>query len=587
MTRKPHGLVLRMMLPFVALLALTMTGLSIYLSSYIRSTYIDLLGNNLQAETALVADRISALVQEDASAEAINERANLYAQLLHARVTVIAKDGTVLGESHTDPQEMESHLNRPEVQRALQDQASTEMRYSNTLMNDMLYSAAPIHQNGVITGVARLAVSLRAIQRNVSELQRTLLLATSIAMLLAVLLAFLVASYTVRPLQRLTETAQRIADGQMVDIATSSRTDEIGQLHQAFHVMASRLQEQIRALREERSKMSAVLSNMMDGIVMVDAQGTVQLVNPAAQRLFNKPDEEVGGQSVIEVLRHHQLVEMWRRCQRTGEPQTITLETTPDRSFVQGNATPLDDALPGMILMVFQDLTRLRKLEMVRRDFVSNVSHELRTPLASLKALTETLQEGALEDPPAARRFLQRMETEIDNLSQMVQELLELAKIESNRFPMQRVPIDPCVIVTPAVERMQMQADRAGLTLRLECPPGLPQVNADAGQIEQVLVNLVHNAIKFTPPGGEIAVSARQENSSVVFTVRDTGSGIAPDVLPRIFERFYKADRARSGGGTGLGLSIARHTIEAHGGRIWAESTLNQGSSFFFTLPVA
>jgi two-component system phosphate regulon sensor histidine kinase PhoR len=243
--------------------------------------------------------------------------------------------------------------------------------------------------------------------------------------------------------------------------------------------------------------------------------------------------------------------------------------------------------MEGEVLMVFQNLTRVRRLETVRRDFISNISHELRTPLASLKALVETLQEGALEDPPAARRFLKQMEIEIDNLTQMVQEVLELTRIESGRVPLELKTIDPCEFLDSSIERMKLQAERAGLTLRLECTPDLPAVRADSGRMMQVFVNLIHNAIKFTQPGGEIIVSASPQEKEVVFSVKDTGVGIASEDLTRIFERFYKADRSRSGGGTGLGLSIARHMVEAHGGRIWVESELNVGSTFYFTLPMA
>ena len=320
---------------------------------------------------------------------------------------------------------------------------------------------------------------------------------------------------------------------------------------------------------------------------MVDEQGLVQLINPAALLLFRTENADVIGKSLIEVVRQHQLVELWRRSRMSGEQESITLEISPNRLFVQGIASPLRQVQPEMTLMLFQDLTRVRRLETVRRDFVSNVSHELRTPLASLKALTETLQEGALEDPPAARRFLQRMETEIDNLTQMVHELLELSRIESNRVPLKRRPVNPCELASPPVERMQMQAERAGLSLRMTCSGDLPPVQADPERVSQVLINLIHNAIKFTPPGGEIVVSGTQLDNEVTICVRDTGVGISPEALPRIFERFYKADRSRSGGGTGLGLSIARHIIEAHGGRIWAESDIQRGSTFYFTLPKA
>jgi two-component system phosphate regulon sensor histidine kinase PhoR len=518
---------------------------------------------------------------------AIDERARQYANLLGVRVTIIDPKGNVLGESYTDPREMENHLGRPEVQRALQKTASTEIRYSDTLKTETLYSAAPIQDGDRIIGIARLAISLDKIYRNESGMLNTVLVATAIATALAIVLAVLIATYTIRPITELTEMAQQIANGERETIASTSRKDEVGQLHQAIQFMAQRDQQQITDLRTERSRLEAVLRNMTNGVIIVDPDGKVQLANPAARRLFNVDEAGALDRSLMEVGRHHQLADIWRSCLETGEQQTTTLETAPDRLFVQATATPLEGTLPGMTLLVFQDLTRVRRLETVRRDFVSNVSHELRTPLASLKALVETLEEGALEDPPAARRFLQKMDTEIDNLTQMVHELLELSRIESNRVPLQRVPVMPCDLAGPAIERMQLQAERAGLNLKMDCPHNLPTVRADPARIQQVLVNMIHNAIKFTPPGGEIFISAKVEKDNVLFCIRDTGAGIPADVLPRIFERFFKADRARSSGGTGLGLSIARHIVQAHGGQIWVESKVGEGSTFYFTLPIA
>lgn len=588
--KKRSSFTFRIALPFVLLLLFTMAGLSLYLSSFIRSSYLELLQTNLQSETRLVANQLAADFAAGGPSDMISSRAGQYAEMLNARVTIIDQFGLVLGESHTQAGSMENHLDRPEVQRALQNTVSTEIRYSETLGTDMLYAAAPIIYDGELYGVARLAISLQAIQHSQNEMLRTVLFATAIAALLSILIALLIAAYTLRPIRRLTQTAQRIAEGDLEEIPPTTRGDEIGLLQNAFQYMAHRMKSQLTELETERGQREAVLEHMTDGILIVDANGFVQLANPAVLRVFQAQFDGKHETSLIEIVRHHQFVELWRRCIQTGEQQTSTLEITPDRLFVQGIASTLDSSLPGMTLMVFQDLTRVRRLETVRRDFVSNVSHELRTPLASLKALAETLHEGALEDPPAARRFLQRMEIEIDNLTQMVQELLELTRIESNRFPMQRVRIDPCEVTDPAIERMQLQAERAGLSLRAECEAHLPPIQADAARIQQVLVNLIHNAIKFTPPGGEIVISARRDENNVnlvVFSVRDTGAGIPPEVLPRIFERFYKVDRARSGGGTGLGLSIARHIVEAHGGRIWAESDLGRGSIFFFSIPAA
>jgi len=325
---------------------------------------------------------------------------------------------------------------------------------------------------------------------------------------------------------------------------------------------------------------------MTDGVLIADPDGRVQLLNPAAERIFQIAAQKGLGRSVVEVLRYHQLVDLWRAA-KEGERQTTMLEIGPQHLFLQVTGMPLKTSLKGNSLILFQDLTQLRRLETVRRDFISNVSHELRTPLASLKALAETLQESALDDPPAARRFILRMETEIDNLTQLVNELLELSRIESGKVPLSFHRVQPCDLLKPAYERMSLQVERAGLALVLDCPPALPEVFADPDRITQVMINLIHNATKFTPPAGKITLSAYQDGQFIVFFVKDTGVGIAKKDLARIFERFYKADRARTGGGTGLGLSIARHMIESHGGFIWAESEEELGSTFYFSLPIA
>jgi two-component system phosphate regulon sensor histidine kinase PhoR len=277
---------------------------------------------------------------------------------------------------------------------------------------------------------------------------------------------------------------------------------------------------------------------------------------------------------------------LWQQCLSEGEEQTASLEVKQRRSW-HVIATPLQDVEPQACLIMIQDLTRLRQLETARRDFVSNVSHELRTPLASLKVLVETLRDGAMDDPSAAQRFLDRIETEVDDLTHLVQEMLELSRIESGQALLYPGPISVAEVVLPPVERLRPLAERAGLTLLLDLVPDLPPVLADLKRLQQVFTNLVHNAIKFTHPGGEVRVTARVGESEVVFTVHDTGIGIPSEDLPRIFERFYKADRARTSGGTGLGLAIAKHIVLAHGGRIWVESALGQGSAFYFTIPLA
>jgi len=361
---------------------------------------------------------------------------------------------------------------------------------------------------------------------------------------------------------------------------TNSR--ELENLDSAVTSLISTFDLQYSTLDSERSRLATVLDQITDGVLIADAQGIIQFANPAAGRLFQFANPM--NHSIAEVIRNHQLVEAWRRCQQTRQMQSESVELPTRHQYLQLVVIP-DQHTSGSLLLV-QDLTRLRRLETVRRDFVSNLSHELRTPLASLKALAETLQEGALDDPPAARRFIDHIQIEVDALTQMANELLELSKIESGRFSLDLAPVAAYDLLNSASQRMQLQAERAKLTLRVECAHDLPKVQVDSQRLEQVLVNLIHNAVKFTRPGGEVVLLAEPIDGEVRFAVRDTGVGIPADEVSRIFERFYRVDKSRTGSGTGLGLSIAKHIVEAHEGKIWAESIEGQGSTFFFSIPL-
>lgn len=358
---------------------------------------------------------------------------------------------------------------------------------------------------------------------------------------------------------------------------------ELENLSSAVDLLISTFSLRHSALESERARLASVLDQITDGVLIADAQGMIRFANPAAGRLFQT--SQPVDRSIAEVVRHHQLVEAWRRCQQTRQLQSEAVEVPTRHQYLQLVVIP-DQHSSGSLLLA-QDLTRIRRLETVRRDFVSNLSHELRTPLASLKALTETLQDGALEDPPAARRFIDQIQIEVDALSQMVTELLELSRIESGRLNLDLQPVAPRYLLDAAAGRMKVQTERAGLRLRLECAENLPAVLMDVQRVEQVLVNLIHNAVKFTRPGGEILLSAEAGIGEIRFAVRDSGIGVPADEGSRIFERFYRVDKSRTGSGTGLGLSIAKHIVEAHKGRIWVESIEGQGSTFTFTLPFA
>ncbi|NWF63587.1 MAG: PAS domain-containing protein [Chloroflexi bacterium] len=351
--------------------------------------------------------------------------------------------------------------------------------------------------------------------------------------------------------------------------------------HAAVSSLQNAFSAERAALNAENARLATVLAQLTDGVIIADAEGRVQLANPAAHGIFGI--HNATHQSVAQVVRNHRLIEAWRRGQQTRQIVVEAVEIPNRKQILQMTVIP--DEHEGGSLLLAQDLTQVRKLEMVRRDFISNVSHELRTPLASLKALTETLQNGALSDPDAGPRFLDRIHTEIDALTQMTQELLDLSRIESGQVQLNFENISPRKLVYSAADRMKAQAERANLKLNVKSEDGLPNLQADKGRLEQVLVNLIHNAVKFTKPGGQICLSVEAENGGVRFAVQDTGIGIPPESLSRIFERFYRVDSSRTGSGTGLGLSISKHIVEAHGGRIWAESEEGRGSTFYFLLP--
>jgi two-component system phosphate regulon sensor histidine kinase PhoR len=342
-------------------------------------------------------------------------------------------------------------------------------------------------------------------------------------------------------------------------------------------------------LGDERGRLAAVLENMADGVLITDQMGLVRLINPAAARILEVDEGESIGRSFAEVARHHQLIALWQQGCSHATEQVTAVEMNRQEIFIQMIVTPLEPGDSRNCMVILQDLTRIHRLETVRRDFVSNISHELRTPIASLKALVETLRVAALDDPPAAQRFLDRAEEEVDALTQLVQELLELSRIESGKVPLRLTATAVEEVVLLPVERLRAQAERNNLTLNMDIPLDLPLVLADASRIQQVIGNLVHNAVKFTPEGGTVEVRARldEEGTAVELSVIDTGVGIPTADLSRIFERFYKADRARSGGGTGLGLAISRHLVKAHGGQLEVKSKEGKGSTFYFSLPTA
>jgi PAS domain S-box len=593
-----HSIRWRLATAFIALIIVCIGGLSTYLVHFVRGNYLTNLESQLTNQAQLVGDvselyfvgsglvpDLSPNVIASEAKQSLDVLAKRLGEQIDARVTIMDRRGVVLGDSEENPSTMENHGSRPEVVEALSNGVGSSIRYSTTLGCDMMYVAVPITANGEIVGVSRMSLPLTEINKPLRYISRTIIGGAAIAAIIAILLAIQISRATTEPVKKLTQMSRRLAQGELDQKIKVTSKDEVGELAGAFNQMVAKLKEMVALLTAERDKMSAILSNMADGIIVVDGEGKVNMINRAAEATFQLSWDKAQGQTFIEMVHDHELDDVLQKCLKTGEQQAGLVEIEPGKQFLGVIATPLRGRAGSVVLL--QNLTELRRLETVRRDFIANISHELRTPLSSLKILAETLQQGAINDPAVAKDFLDKINAETDRLAQMVGELGELSRIESGEASLNVRPTDIGEIAMQAMERLEAQADRVGLDLVMNIPQGLPEIPADRERVEQALVNLLHNAIKFTPSGGRISISAKIEDDNALISVVDNGVGIPADDLPRIFERFYKADKARAGGGTGLGLAIAKHIVEAHGGKIWAESVEGKGSTFTFTLPIA
>ncbi len=561
-----------------------MLVLGVYVTNSVRNSQLDNLRFHLKQEAKIIAEGSVPFLQEQGYSA--DDFSKALANEVDCRITIIATDGTVLGDSIEDPMKMENHAARPEVKDALAYGIGESTRYSTTLRQEMMYVAVPIYKQGELIGIARTALPLTTVENSVKHVTRIIILATVVTAMLAVVAAWLIARTVTRPVRQLTKGAQKIAAGELgqkIDVATK---DEIGQLARAFNDMSVALKVTMDSVSSEKNKLANILANMADGVIMTDVEGNVVLSNTAAGKFLGFKEVDSLNKHLIEVVHDHELDTVVKQCLETAKEQEIQFECGITRRFLRAIALPLQHQgrLNGALILV-QDLTELRNLQTTRRELIGNISHELRTPLASIKAMVETLQSGAIGDKEAAHDFLWRINGEIDHLTQMVAELTQLSRIEAGQAELKIERVDLNTTVDEVVAQLKPLAERQEIVISKDLSPALPSIPADRDRIRQTITNLVHNAIKFNRSGGKITISTSYDSNSVSVSVTDTGIGIAREDLPHIFERFYKADKARSGGGSGLGLAIAKHTIQAHGGEIWAESEEGKGSAFTFRLP--
>jgi two-component system, OmpR family, phosphate regulon sensor histidine kinase PhoR len=546
--------------------------------------------DQLLAEAQLMARVVEGAWAAGTTSEALDPLVDAAAREVRARVTIVALDGRVIADSAlsgTQLAAMENHAGRPEVQDALSGGRGVSERRSATLGEPMLYAAVPIRAGGAVRGVSRVAFSLRHVEDEARDFQRALLLALLAAFAATAVLSAAFASSLAGPLREVMESARQFAAGDLTARSRVNRADEVGELARILNRSADQLQARITEIARDRARTEATLSAMADGVLAVDHRGIVLLANDALRRQL-APGEPVG-RHYMEVLRQREVAQVLEEVLRTGGRHRAEMEMRhPRRDYALAGAPfPGAEGAPPGAVLTFHDVTERRRLDQVRRDFVANASHELRTPLTSIKGFVEALEDGAVAEPATALRFLGKIRVHADRMAALVGDLLELSRLESGERPPQWEPVEPEALVEEVVASFTAAAGRKDTHLE-QAGGGAPIVVSDPERLRGILENLVENAIKYTPAGGQVEVaSGPGPGGSAVFTVSDNGPGIAAEHLPRIFERFYRVDKARSRdlGGTGLGLSIVKHLAEGMRATVSVESEVGRGSRFTVTVP--
>ena len=508
------------------------------------------------------------------------------------RVTIVQKDGRVLGDSQADPRAMENHLQRPEVREALERGEGAAERSSGTVGTPFRYLARRIEAEGEVLGVVRAAFPLDAIDARIGKLRTATWVSGLVATAFAVLVALHFARRMSEPLQRAASLAERIASGDYRASAAVEGPAEIRRLSEAIGRMTEQLDERLATTIADRNKVLAILSGMVEGVIAVDREERVVHFNAVAARMLDVDPAAALGLRIWEVTRVREVCEILDEARRAGGEPRRDLRLSPGdgpRSEVELRASALRDASGAIsgAVVVLHDVTALRRLETMRRDFVANVSHELKTPLTAIRGLVETMLDDPSMEADTARRFLGRVREQSLRLSTLVGDLLTLARIEANEERVERRPVDALALLRDCAARFGEVAARRGIALSADLAPPLGPVLADEESLRQIVDNLLDNACKYTPSGGRVWLRAAGDDQELRIEVQDTGIGIEPRDQQRVFERFYRVDKARSRelGGTGLGLSIVKHLVQALGGRVSLESQVGRGSTFRVHVP--
>ncbi|WP_209122069.1 two-component system histidine kinase PnpS [Alkalihalobacillus sp. BA299] len=578
----------RLVFSLLAVTLIVLAGLGLIIGQLFKEFYFESITDRLKKEAELAGFSLLELGLDNE--EHTQALAVKISEKLDTRVTIILADGTVVGESATDPREMDNHIDRPEIRSVIEGNPQYEIRYSDTVNNELLYYAVPIQGDGEETiGFFRLGIPFEELNEMNRKIWGILIFSFSLAFIVIVSVTFRIANEMIRPIEAATKVANSLAEGNYKARTMEGSQNEVGQLNRSINVLAYNLDQITRRHKIQQGRMETLIENMGSGLIFINPRGDISLINRSCKDIFQENTDLWLNCLYHDAFVHKEIIKivqdifMTEKRQRRQIKLPIHLEV---RHFDVYGAPIIgeDEKLRG-IALVFHDITELKKLEQVRKDFVANVSHELKTPVTSIKGFTETLLDGAMGDPQLTEKFLTIILKESERLQNLIHDLLELSRIEQQYFKLNWQKTNVSDIVEDVHVLLRPKANEKDLHFKVECV-GDTVIDGDPVRIKQIVINLVNNSITYTPAGGEVFVEVLEQDEEVVLKVKDSGIGISESELPRIFERFYRIDRARSrnSGGTGLGLAIVKHLVEAHHGKIDVESKVGKGTLFMITL---
>ncbi|MFC5451939.1 two-component system histidine kinase PnpS [Paenibacillus aestuarii] len=589
----------KLTLILILLIGCSMLIVGLFMAKVLEDSHIQALEDNMERELKVIL-ATGDWTRNGSDSELMSyytEQAKRIKASTDSRLTYVRADGRVLGDSDQSPEQMDNHLTRPEIVTAAANGVGYTTRYSDTLKENMLYAAIPVKKGEQITGYIRLAMSLEQVDRSILHLWYFLISGLAILFVIAGIVSYRIAKGITRPIEKMTRVAKQITNMNYESRVPAYSNDEVGQLGQAINRMSESLQQQMARIQENERRLQGVMENMISGIMMIDREERIVLLNPAGEDILGFSAQELLGKKYNEAKQQYEFTKLIQECIETREPiSDEMIFYYPAEMILEINLIPIaheDEEWSG-VLVVLHDTTAVRRLERMRSEFVANVSHELKTPIAAVKGFAETLLAGALNDKDTAVSFLQIIFDESERLNRLIGDILELSKIESKRIPMHFSPIYMPEFLEKTVSVLRKEAEKKHIELSLYVDEDI-YIEADEDRLRQILINLLSNGINYTQDGGKVKVRVEPlemngdgDYERLRIIVSDTGIGIPKKDLPRIFERFYRVDKARSrsSGGTGLGLSIVKHLVELHKGTIRVDSEVGVGTKFTIELPV-